>query len=223
MKILLKITAFDYEKGKSKLRGESFTVMMNPSEYSHSRGITYNKDKKQGQVGAENKFADFESERVNFSLVLDGTGVVPPAAAGTKYKSVVQQMKDLNKVVYNYDGAKHQPNHVSIVWGTLLFFGRLQSLSTKYTLFSPVGEPLRARLELAFVSTMSEQEQVLAANASSPDLSHIVEVREGDTLPLLCQRIYGDSSYYPEVARINNLIEFRNLEPGGRLHFPPLE
>ena len=44
----------------------------------------------------------------------------------------------------------------------------------------------------------------------------------GDTLPLLCDRIYSDPSYYPDVARFNNLSDFRRLQPGQRLHFPPL-
>ena len=70
---------------------------------------------------------------------------------------------------------------------------------------------------------MSTKEQELAANRSSPDLSHLVEVRDGDTLPLLCDRIYGDAAYYVDVARFNGLDNFRQLTPGVRLHFPPLE
>jgi nucleoid-associated protein YgaU len=44
----------------------------------------------------------------------------------------------------------------------------------------------------------------------------------GDTLPLLCARIYGDSSYYTDVARFNGLADVRSLRAGQRLHFPPL-
>jgi LysM repeat protein len=69
---------------------------------------------------------------------------------------------------------------------------------------------------------MSPQEEALRANRSSPDLSHKVMVKAGDTLPLLCYRIYRDSSWYRDVARINNLDDFRDLKPGTRLVFPPL-
>jgi nucleoid-associated protein YgaU len=69
---------------------------------------------------------------------------------------------------------------------------------------------------------MSKEEESLKANRSSPDLSHTVEVQAGDTLPLLCHRIYKDAAYYPEVARANNIVDFRTLKPGLRLHFPPL-
>jgi len=49
-----------------------------------------------------------------------------------------------------------------------------------------------------------------------------VVVKDGDTLPLLCHRIYGDSGYYADVARFNGLSSFRRLKPGLALHFPPL-
>jgi nucleoid-associated protein YgaU len=126
-------------------------------------------------------------------------------------------------VIYDYVGDKHEPSRVRVLWGTVIFFGRLQTLKTKYTLFKPSGDPLRATVGLAFVGTTSSTEAALMANRSSPDLSHMVEVRQGDTLPLLCQRIYGDPAYYLDVARFNRLVDFRNLKPGGKLHFPPLE
>jgi hypothetical protein len=44
----------------------------------------------------------------------------------------------------------------------------------------------------------------------------------GDTLPLLCFQIYQESKYYVEVARVNGLDDFRNLEPGRQILFPPL-
>jgi nucleoid-associated protein YgaU len=60
------------------------------------------------------------------------------------------------------------------------------------------------------------------ANKTSPDLSHILTVRAGDILPLMCFDVYGSSAYYPQVARVNGLTEFRQLTPGTQLLFPPL-
>ena len=48
-------------------------------------------------------------------------------------------------------------------------------------------------------------------------------VRAGDTLPLMCYRIYGSAGYYLEVAAVNGIDNFRKLEPGSRVVFPPLE
>jgi len=47
-------------------------------------------------------------------------------------------------------------------------------------------------------------------------------VSAGDTLPYLCYSIYGDSSYYLDIAKLNNILYFRDLIPGTQLVFPPL-
>lgn len=198
--------------------GTVFEAMINPSSYSHAHSISYNKKEAVGQAGAETKFGSIDAEKVNFEIVLDGTGVVDVAGVS----DVATQVKELSDIVYKYDGNKHETNIVRLLWGSLIFFGRLDTMSIEYTLFKPSGEPLRAKIKMAFSSFLSKEEEALMANRSSPDLSHYVEVKAGDTLPLLCYKIYKDSAYYLEVARINKLSNFRNLVPGTRLHFPPL-
>jgi nucleoid-associated protein YgaU len=200
----------------------AFTVLLNPADIKHTRSISYDKKKALGQPAVDPKFSAVEAEKLSFALLLDGTGAVPLGASETRL-DVKTQLEKLNRVVYQYDGSQHQPGHVRLLWGTLIFFGRMESMSIHYTLFKPSGDPLRAKVDLSFVGAMSKAETELVSNLSSPDLSHRVEVREGDTLPLLCNRIYGDPGYYLEVARVNGLTHFRDLRPGGKLHFPPLE
>lgn len=202
--------------------GVSFAAMINPAEFKHTAGIDYDKKKTLGEAAASPKFAAVKEEKVNFSLVLDGTGVVPSSGGGAPV-AVKDHLAKLHKVVYQYVGTQHEPPHVRLLWGSLIFFGRLESMTTQYTLFKPSGEPLRAKVELGFVGSMSKRESELVSNRSSPDLSHSVLVREGDTLPLLCHRIYGDPGYYVDVAAFNRLSDFRSLKPGTQLAFPPLE
>jgi LysM repeat protein len=135
---------------------------------------------------------------------------------------VKTQLSQLNAVVYNYDGSDHEPNIVRLLWGSLIFYGRLDSMSVTYKLFKPSGEPLRALVKLAFTGFVSKSEESLKAKRSSPDLTHVVEVKAGDTLPLLCNRIYKDCSYYLDVAEVNGIDHIRDLKPGQKLYFPPL-
>lgn len=204
-------------------RSKSFSVMINPAEFSHERAIGYNRPKVQGRARTQLKFSGVNPDSVGFSIVLDGTGAVPPARPGAAVRAVKDQMDSLLGVVYAYVGERHEPSHVRLLWGSLIFFGRLSSMSTQYTLFKPSGDPLRAKVTMKFEGSMSKSEEQLVANRSSPDLNHLVVVKEGDTLPLLCNSIYGDPTYYPEVARFNELVEFRALTPGTTLRFPPLE
>lgn len=203
------------------LRDSSFAVMLNPSEFSHKREICYNTKKTLGQIGADTRFAAINPDTVTFSIILDGTGVAPPPP-GESRQEVEQQVKKLNDVVYKYDGDKHEPSHVRLLWGTLILYGRLSSMGFKYTLFKPSGDPLRATVDMTFLGFMSSKEAELRGRLSSPDLTHLVMVREGDTLPLLCDRIYGDPSYYTAVARFNGLTDIRRLKAGDQLRFPPL-
>ena len=54
-------------------------------------------------------------------------------------------------------------------------------------------------------------------------MSHLIEIKEGDNLPLMCEDIYGDSSFYLQVAAANEIVDFRNLVPGQQILFPRLE
>lgn len=207
------------KKGKITVKSDKFDVMLNPSSYNHTYSIRYNKNRALGQLGTDQKFSKNDPEKVSFDIVLDGTGLVEMTNGA---KDVKTQIQKLNDIVYKYDGNVHQPDHVRLLWGSFIFFGRLTSLSAEYTLFMPTGEPLRAKVKMAFEGFVSKDEEALKANRSSPDLTHIIEVKAGDSLPLLCYRIYGDSSYYQKVAQFNGISNFRDIKPGARLNFPPL-
>lgn len=195
-----------------------FQALINPSGYGHDYSIKYSKAQTLGQAGSEAKFHASQPEKLSLKeLVLDGTGVVP----GTT-KTVKQQVESLRDAVYTYVGDNHEAPIVQVLWGSLIFYGRAEGLKFDYTLFKPNGEPLRAKISLTFVEYISPQQIVKEEGDNSPDLTHLVVVQAGDTLPLLCERIYRDSAYYMEVARFNGLSSFRHLQPGTNLRFPPL-
>jgi len=200
--------------------GNSFQFMLNPNEYDHSYEIGYNKKEAIGQSGSDAKFSGVKPEKLRFKALIDASGAVGYADASPD--DVKVQIKALKDVVYKYDGDKHEPSYLQVLWGSQIFYGRLEDMSVENKLFKPSGEPVRAEVELKFTGFMSKEEEALRANRSSPDMSHLIEVKAGDTLPLLCYRVYRDSSYYLEVARINNMTDFRDIKPGSKLHFPPL-
>jgi LysM repeat protein len=200
--------------------GSKFELMLNPSSFSHGYGIKYDDKKKKplGTAASELKFAGYDNETLDFTTVLDGTGVVKT----TKPIDVNQQISAFKKVAYSYVGDKHEPNVVHLSWGTLYFICRLTSFKVEYVLFKPDGTPLRAKLSLTFSGYMTNKEEALKSKRSSPDLTHVIEFKAGDTLPLLCQKVYQDGSYYMKVAKANNLASFREIKPGTQLFFPPL-
>ena len=93
-------------------------------------------------------------------------------------------------------------------------------MTANYTLFRPTGEALRAKVDLELHQLRHPDGGGAAAQRSSPDMTHTVRVRAGDTLPLLCQKIYRDASKYLEIARLNDLDGFRALAPGSGAEIP---
>ena len=206
-----------------------FAAMLNPNSYDRSYEIEYSDDDESfGALGSDKKFSRFKAQTQDFTIKLDGTGVVSNASSdalgmGMPSSSVTAQIDSLKGIVYQYDGSKHEPSVVQLVWGSLIYTSRLEKMNIKHTLFSPVGTPLRADVTLTLAEYLSSAEETLRANRSSPDLTHSIEVKAGDSLPLLCEKIYNDSSYYLAVAQANGLDHFRDIRPGQSLFFPPLD
>jgi phage tail protein X len=200
-----------------------FRAQINPADFSHSFGIRYNKDRPQGAAYIEPKFSGTDDEQVSFTIVLDGTGVVP--AVSGQAADVKGQLAQLNKVVYEYVDLKGEPPFVRVLWGTLIFFGRLEKLDAQYTLFKPGGDPLRAKVKLSFVGAMSKDKDSKQTNRTSTSaLTRTVTAQEGDSMEAICNRVYGEqpSEVLTDVARYNGLTDFRNIPPGTVLKLPPL-
>jgi hypothetical protein len=215
----LKIIPFKDEKFTSKVN-DGLELMINPSSYKMNSSIGYTNNQAQGRSSRSPKFTSAGPDTMEFETTYDGTGAIPTGSSAPV--SVKSQIDLLRMTVYTYDGSIHQPNYLKIVWGGILFKCRLTSFSIDYKLFAPSGQPLRAKVSLKFQGYVSPEEESLNNNQQSPDLTHLIVVKAGDTLPLLCYKIYNDSSYYAKVARINGLTNFRSIQPGMHLEFPPI-
>jgi nucleoid-associated protein YgaU len=75
----------------------------------------------------------------------------------------------------------------------------------------------------AFLSDLPVPKKNRRAGLRSADLSHTRTVRAGDTVPLLCQEVYGSPGQHAAVARANDLDSLRSVPPGRSLTFPPVE
>lgn len=203
-----------------------FPVTINPASYTQLFEIRYNDVQAQGSPQGSPVYNRTPSDTVTLQLVFDGTGVVPSKLPGTPAATadgITKQIAAFKALVFAYNGNIHSPNFLILSWGTLLFRCRLQSLKVNYTMFRPDGAPLRARVDITVKGYNDEVEIAKRANKSSADLSHLVTVKAGDTLPLLCYGIYGTSTAYVEVAAINKLTNFRDLRPGQQLLFPMMQ
>lgn len=210
---------------------EPYHVQVNPESYTLGHFIRYNEAQSQGNSAAQLQFDRIVPQELDFEFLFDGTGVISNGGALLQIASlfgggsplvVADEIEKFKMVVLNYSGDIHEPRYVKLIWGALLFKCRMTSLRINYKLFKPDGTPLRATAKCNFKESIEPVTREAEEGNSSPDLTHVRIVMEGDTLPLMTYRIYGDSKYYLEVARANGLVNFRTLTAGQKIFFPPI-
>ncbi|NES40235.1 hypothetical protein [Moorena sp. SIO2C4] len=73
------------------------------------------------------------------------------------------------------------------------------------------------------IEDIKDSKRIKLEKKSSPDLTHTRTIKAGDKLPVMAQEVYGDSAYYIQLARANNVNNFRKLKTGTTIKLPPIE
>lgn len=192
----------------------SMVVLVNPESYKLTKNVKYSENRKLGTGDTTVHFNKYEKEDLSFSIVFDGTGVIP----GTGLFSVMDKIDELEKTVYQCSSKIHQPNYVRILWGDLLFDGQISGYTLNYTLFSPEGIPLRVKVDMSFDRSISED--ITIRRSEQGELQEMrVEMKEGG-LSTHCVELYGDALKARQVAQKNKLNSIRNVKPGTKVTFP---
>ena len=217
----LKILAFSDPQFTRPVAGGTFLSVINPEKYSFQYTVEQNEDQAPGTSGSSPRFNRTVPETLTLDFVFDRSGII--AGFEALPSGIVADLELFKKTTLYHNGEIHRPNYLLVLWGTLLFKCTLASMNIDYKLFKPNGVPIRSHVNATFKKYIEDEVRVAEENNQSPDLTHFRLVNEGDSLPLMCYRIYGDSKYYLEVAKANNLSDFRDLKPGQQLFFPPFQ
>lgn len=224
-----KFTIIFYPKSAAPGIGVPFTPMYNPTEFSVTYKANYDSVKAPGTEDIVKKFTGIAPRTVSFNLFFDGTGASPSSVGGlgnlsinSGIQSVEAQVQLFRRLAYQIVGESHKPNYLMVIWGTFVMTGVLDSAEVQYTMFASDGTPLRAKMKITVNEHIDDTLLGKILKLSSPDLSKSITVNEGDTLPLMCFREYGNAALYTQVAKVNGLKNYRSLEKGMRLLFPPI-
>ena len=217
----LKIVAYSDAEFNNKVADGKFSTLINPEKYTYHYKIETDDTQASGTSTISPKFNKKLPENLELDFVFDRSGVINGYTSSDD--GIIDDIEKFKKVILDYNGDEHKPNYLIISWGTLLFKGALTEMDVEFKLFKPDGTPIRAVAKAKFQGFVEDNLRAAKENNKSPDLTHYRTVKEGDTLPLMAFNIYGDSKYYLEVARVNNIINFRKLKTGQKLFFPPLQ
>jgi hypothetical protein len=203
--------------GSLKL-GVPFLAMFNPDTVAITEAINWGEQGAPGSEGVQTEFISTKGRTFSIDIMLDGTGV---NTNGVKIP-VTAQILLFRLATTKIDGTTHRPNHLILQYGLFIVHCILTTSTVTYTMFDMLGLPIRAKINASFAEVTPTGFMAALAMLSSPDLTHKVVVKEGDLLPLLTHKIYGDQKYYLQVAKTNKLKNFRALKKSTTLIFPPI-
>ena len=216
----LKIIAFknaDYSDPPEEQ--QTFTAMLNPETYTLDYKVEYQDGQGQGTSSSQQRFSVKKPENFDCEIFLENSGIID----GNPRESIEDDITELRDLLLKYEGDIHEPKHFQVLWGSLLFKGRCTGLNINFKLFNPDGKPIRAVCKVSFTGSVEDNLRTAEERRESPDMTHYRLIKSGDTLPMLCYKIYGNSGYYLQVAQVNKLPSFRNLPVGTTIFFPPVE
>jgi hypothetical protein len=209
--------------------GQTMTVLFNPTEYTITKTNTWNFKEVQGSSLPPPEFGGGSPRQISLSLLLDNSVL-------DDSQSVLSITQDLFKMMEVADGqpaagARSAPPYVTFRWGAVDTFKAVcTSLTCAYQLFQPNGDPIRAEIKL----DLKQAEPASTASANSANLGQnpttraiadagVHTVQDGDSLPSIAYRAYGDATRWRTIADANQIDDPLRLRRGTPLMLPRLE
>ena len=193
------------------------TVPFNPKEYTIEQSNTYAEIGIPGLEAPILQFVRGNTDKMSFDLLVDVTDAAP-GSSDRDARTVADQVLAFARI----DGERHAPPVCRFQWGDSVMEGVVESVRRQFQLFDPNGVPTRIQLGLVVKRYRTLREQLGAMNKSSPDRTRSVVVAQGDTLPAIAYRAYGDADLWRPIALANTIDDPSRLVPGAVLQVPAL-
>ena len=214
---------------------EPIPVMFNPTELNFTKAAQFAEIGIPGIDAPILQFVRGQAEKLTVELFFDATdGGMDASAIG------VTVLTDRFYGLVKMQSQTHAPPICEFTWNPASFPGValspvvygnqnrysfkcvVESVSQKFTLFSPQGVPLRATLSLALREYRPLDEQLKELNLQSPDHTRVHTVQRGDTLSGIAGRHYDSPAEWRRLATENKITDPRRLDPGRVFELPPI-
>jgi hypothetical protein len=207
--------ALDPDKGLT----ESIEVQFNPTEYTLAKSAQIAEIAIPGIDSPIQQFVRGQTEKLTLELYFDTTDSGRDETAES-VDELVRPMYELVKI----QPRLHAPPRVRVVWGEgLSFTAIVESVQRRYTLFSPLGLPLRATVSVTFREYRTLEEQLADLNLRSADHTTARVVSGRSTLSRIAGEELGDPRDWRAIADENPGVDPLAPLPGVVLTIPAVD
>jgi hypothetical protein len=209
----------------------TFTVPFNPTELSFQKAMKFAEIAIPGLDAPLQQFVRGEAEKLTIELFFDSTD----NGTGLGATSVTAQT-DKAFSLARINPQTHAPPIVTVAWNAHFsgdslappmsaqnrhsFVGVVESISQKFTLFSPEGIPLRATVTLTLREYRKLEDQISQLNLQSPDRTHSHTLAGNETLAAVAAEEWNRPGDWRDIADANELEDPRRLVVGTFLTIP---
>lgn len=196
------------------------TCMFNPKEYSISKQNSWESKPTPGQNVPQLEFTSGGAATLQMQLLFD-TYEADKDVREEHTRHLWKLMMVDSRLRYP-NSEKARPPKVRFVWGkSWMFDSVITSLKQQFTLFSPLGFPVRALVDVTF-QQITDATQLVSQNPTSGGEGNerVWQVSDGDTLAWIAYKSYGDSTKWRLIADANRLTNLRRLPLGAVLVIP---
>jgi hypothetical protein len=209
--------------------GETIPVLFNPTEYTITKTNTWNFKEVQGQSLPPPEFGGGAPRQITLSLLLDNSLL----EGSQTVKDITDKLFKMMEVGDGQPagGTRASPPKVTFRWGAVdTFLAVCTSLTVAYQLFEPNGMPIRAdvKLDLKQADQASTASSGSAQKGTNPttralDGHGVHTMQDGDSLPSIAYRAYGDATRWRAIAEANGIDNPLHVRRGTPLVVPRLE
>jgi nucleoid-associated protein YgaU len=198
--------------------GEKVAVLFNPEEYTVNRDLTYAQMAVPGLSAPVVQFVHGNAQTLEMELLVDSYETNDQVAAGSDVRVLTQKVVSLMDIAPTL----HAPPPLIFSWGSLTFTCVLQKCSQRFVLFRADGVPVRARLQMTFSEFRNVEMEAREIKRETADYTKTHLVLEGETLPSIAFKVYGDAERWRPIALRSGIDDPSSLVIGQRLAVPRL-
>jgi nucleoid-associated protein YgaU len=200
--------------------GPPIECLFNPKEYSFGKQNSWTVGQTSGANVPQLEFGGGQPATLQMQLFFDT--YVKGTDVRKTHTDAIWELMLIDESLKDPKNQKGRPPKVRFQWGTSWSFDAvITSLTQKFTLFLADGTPVRATLDVTF-QQVKDEKLFPRQNPTSGGRGgeRLWTVNDGDTLPLIAYKHYGDPNKWHFIADINRLTNVRRLTPGTVLVLP---
>ena len=205
--------------------GTEVKCMFNPYEYTLAKSNSFKEQETaNGSNSPKAELSKAGAQTLQLSLIFDTYGTDEDVSMTTdklwKFMRVADDARP-DKIPVDKDDKREVPL-VAFRWGVFFFVSYITSMTQKFTLFTPKGVPVRAKVDITFTQYTDIEDRHAPQNPTSGDgpIYRTWRVTAGERLETIAFQAYRDRSRWRLIAEHNRLSDPLALRAGQILILP---